>query len=75
MKYEKCLYNWLKPKGILFAQFMQTGEEGGPPFHCDISVMTELFVIQRWQWSELHETEVVHSDNKYEKLFLLEKVL
>lgn len=73
--YEKCLYDWLKPGGKLFAQFMQTGEEGGPPFHCDIPVMTDLFAAYRWQWSEQHETQVVHSDNRYEKIYLLEKVL
>lgn len=73
--YEKCLYDWLKPEGKLFAQFMQTGEEGGPPFHCDIPVMTDLFAAHRWQWSEQHKTQVVHSDNRYEKIYLLEKVL
>ncbi len=75
MEYEKCLFNWLKPRGKLFAQFMQTEEESGPPFHCDVSAMTDLFVAQRWLWSERHETQVIHSDNKYEKIFLLEKVL
>ncbi len=74
-EYEKCLFNWLKPKGKLFAQFMQTEEESGPPFHCDIPAMIELFVAQRWQWSEQHETEVVHSENLYEKMYFLEKTL
>ena len=74
VSYEKSLYHWLKPEGKLFAQFMQTNVEGGPPFHCDISIMSELFITQRWQWSEQHETQVVHSENKYEKTFLLEKI-
>ena len=74
-EYEKCLFNWLKSKGKLFAQFMQTEVEGGPPFHCDIAVMTELFVAQRWFWSEQHEKQVSHSDNKYEKIYLIEKVV
>jgi len=71
--YEKCLYHWLKPKGKLFAHFMQADEQGGPPFHCDIASMTNLFSAPRWQWSEQHETDVIHSDNKYEKIFLLER--
>ncbi len=73
--YEKCLYCWLRSGGKLFAQFMQTEQEGGPPFHCDIQAMIDLFDVQRWKWSERHETQVVHSDNKYEKTYLLEKVL
>lgn len=72
--YEKCLYHWLKPKGKLFAHFMQTGQESGPPFHCDISAMVDLFVAERWQWSEQYETKVIHSEGKYEKIYLLEKV-
>ena len=72
--YEKCLYDWLKPDGKLFAHFMQTGQESGPPFHCDIRAMTDLFVAQRWQWSDQIETQVVHSENLHEKIFLLEKI-
>jgi SAM-dependent methyltransferase len=72
--YEKCLYDWLKPKGKLFAQFMQTGNEGGPPFHCEISDMTDLFAAERWLWSNQHQTQVVHTEGLYEKVFLLEKI-
>lgn len=73
--YEKCLYKWLKPKGKLFAQFMQTGQENGPPFHCEMSAMTDLFVAERWIWSEQHETQIDHSENRYEKMYFLERVL
>jgi 2-polyprenyl-3-methyl-5-hydroxy-6-metoxy-1,4-benzoquinol methylase len=73
-RYEKCIYNWLKPNGKLFAHFMQTDQENGPPFHCDIHAMTDLFVAQRWQWSDQIETQFVHSENLYEKTFLLEKL-
>lgn len=72
--YERCLYQWLKPKGKLFAHFMQTGQQGGPPFHCDILAMTDLFVAGRWTWSEQHETQVVHSANLYEEVYFLERV-
>ncbi len=70
----KCLHNWLKPNGKVFAQFMQTGQAGGPPFHCDIDDMVTLFNAQRWQWSEQYETQVIHSLGKYEKLYCLEKI-
>lgn len=73
-RYEKCLFNWLKPAGKLFAQFMQTGVEGGPPFHCEINDMRKLFKTDKWKWSAQHETQVVHSGGKYEDLYLLEKI-
>lgn len=72
--YEQRLHNWLKPKGKLFAQFMQSEQEGGPPFHCDIDEMRILFSSQRWHWSEQHQTQVIHSSGKYEKLYCLEKL-
>jgi SAM-dependent methyltransferase len=73
--YENCLYDWLKPNGKLFAQFMQTGVEGGPPYHCDVSAMTNLFNTQRWLWSKQHVTQVIHSVSLHEKVFLLDKVV
>jgi SAM-dependent methyltransferase len=75
VRYEKCLYNWLQPKGQVFAQFMQTENESGPPFHCEISTMTDLFNKDRWLWSKEHETQVIHSEGLYEKMYLLEKVV
>ena len=72
--YENCLYEWLNPGGKLFAQFMQTGAEGGPPYHCDVNAMTDLFKSQRWLWSEEYKTQVVHSGTLHEKIFLLNKV-
>jgi hypothetical protein len=71
--YQQCLFNWLKPQGKLFAQFMQTGEAGGPPFHCEISAMQTLFAAEKWLWSERYKSDVVHSKSKHEQLFLLEK--
>jgi len=71
--YEKCLYKWLKEDGLLFAQFMQAEQEGGPPFHCEIIDMTALFSSEKWQWSEQYETQVHHYSGKYEKLYCLEK--
>ena len=74
-RYENCLYNWLKPNGKLLAQFMQTGQESGPPFHCDIAAMVELFDEERWLWSDEHKTQAIHSKGLYEKMYLLEKVI
>ena len=53
-KYETALYEWLKPQGKVCAAFMQTGREGGPPFHCELNDMAELFPNERWKWSEEH---------------------
>ena len=75
MAYENSLYDWLKPKGKLFAQFMQTEKEGGPPFHCDVSAMIDLFITEKWKWGEEHETQIIHSGGLHEKTFLLEKLL
>jgi SAM-dependent methyltransferase len=71
--YEHCLYQWLKPNGKLLAQFMQTGSKEGPPFHCDISTMLDLFSITRWKWSKEQYTEAIHSGEKHERVYFLEK--
>ncbi len=51
-EYEARLYRWLKPGGQLYALFMQTGREGGPPYHCDSQAMRELFSERRWRWPQ-----------------------
>ena len=71
--YEQRLHQWLKPNGKLLAQFMQTGREGGPPFHCDISAMLDLFTTPRWKWGEERNTQTLHSGEKRERVYLLEK--
>ena len=48
--YETQLTRWLRPGGSLLVLFMQTGEAGGPPFHCDLDAMAELFAPDRWVW-------------------------
>jgi len=49
-EYEQRLAQWLRPGGVLFALFMQTGTEGGPPFDCPIPRMRTLFAPERWVW-------------------------
>jgi len=58
--YGMQLYRWLKPGGMLFALFMQTGREGGPPYHCDMDAMRILFSRDRWEWSGSPFCEVPH---------------
>ncbi|MEE9444264.1 MAG: methyltransferase domain-containing protein [Cocleimonas sp.] len=73
-QYEAQLHNWLKPSGKLFAAFMQTGREGGPPFHCELNEMNELFSTRKWTWSDEHIAQE-KEPGMTELLYLLEKIL
>jgi len=64
--YEKKLYDWLKPGGSLFALFMQTSAEGGPPFHCDITDMRHLFAPSRWHWGVDESLYSPHPSGRFE---------
>lgn len=71
--YEQQLHLWLKPGGVLSALFMQTGREGGPPFHCDVGAMRELFTPDRWDWS----TQSIKADHPlgiHEQGYLLTRI-
>ncbi len=72
-QYEEQLYKWLKPKGQILAQFMQTGKEGGPPFHCALNDMHDLFAKEKWNWSTEHAGHEMGTD-KMELLYSLNKV-
>jgi len=41
------LHRWLRPDGVLCILLMQTGAEGGPPFHCDLLKIHRLFDKQQ----------------------------
>ncbi|ATX81269.1 Thiopurine S-methyltransferase (TPMT) [Mariprofundus ferrinatatus] len=71
--YEQWLYTHLKPGGQLLALFMQTGAEGGPPFHCDVSDMSYLFSDSRWQWPD-NGNEVPHPSGRFELAHLLIRI-
>jgi SAM-dependent methyltransferase len=58
--YAARLHAWLRPGGRLFILFMQTGKEGGPPFHCDMAAMHMLFDGTRWAWPETLAPMVPH---------------
>ena len=72
-QYESQLHHWLKLDGKLFSAFMQTGREGGPPFHCELDDMNALFSIEKWKWSDEHMSQEKES-GMTELLYLLEKV-
>jgi cyclopropane fatty-acyl-phospholipid synthase-like methyltransferase len=72
-QYEIQLYQWLKPQGRLFAQFMQTGKETGPPYHCAINTMAGLFPEKKWKWSEEYISQE-KEPGKTERLYILEKI-
>ena len=64
--YEEKLRSWLKPGGKLFAHFLQTGQSGGPPFHCDLGDMRTLFSAAKWEWSEEIPKRVEHPSGRHE---------
>lgn len=68
--YEVKLHGWLREGGELFACFMQTGREGGPPYHCAVPTMRQLFPADRWGWQdEVGRTD--HTNGKHERLYRL----
>jgi 2-polyprenyl-3-methyl-5-hydroxy-6-metoxy-1,4-benzoquinol methylase len=73
-QYENQLHKWLKPQGKLLAAFMQTGREGGPPFHCELKDMDALFSSDKWTWSEEHTIQE-KEPGMTERLYILEKVV
>ncbi len=73
-KFETWLYDSLKINGELFSQFMQTYREGGPPFHCDMEDMRQLFDKQHWKWVNCNESQIMTVlNNKMEIPCLLRK--
>jgi len=74
VEYENWLHGHLKPGGQLLALFMQTGVDGGPPFHCDTSEMKELFNNSRWQWPESEGDAVPHPSGRHELAHLLIRI-
>ena len=73
--YEEKLFEWLKPDGRLLLSMMQTGENSGPPFHCDWSDMCDLFSEKRWVWQKDAPFIVPHwrDSPRFELGFVLHK--
>lgn len=72
--YEARLARWLVPGGTLYALFMQTERQGGPPFHCALPQMRTLFDSSRWRWSNEPEVQVPHPSGLREFGFVLERL-
>lgn len=58
--YADRLADWVRPGAQLHALFMQTGEPGGPPYHCELSRMRELFSDDRWSWPLVPPVPIPH---------------
>ena len=53
LDYQRRLHSWLEPGGELMLLAMQTGRPGqGPPFHCDVADLRQLFRDDQWHWPE-----------------------
>lgn len=70
--YEQLVTCWLRPGGSLFAAFMQTDKLDGPPFHCELSTMKNLFRPANWLWHGL-PTRVEHPSGTHELACILER--
>ncbi len=73
-EYEQRLHRWLKSDGTLFILFMQTHTAGGPPFHCDLNSMHNLFPATRWRWPEQLERQVDHPSGRSEQPAVLHPI-
>lgn len=72
--YEQRIADWLLPGGILFALFMRTGRDGGPPYDCPLPDMRALFDAARWQWPDATPLDVPHPSGLVEKGFVITRV-
>lgn len=72
-EYAARLRRWLKPDGNLYALFMQTGREGGPPYHCELSDMRRLFPQDAWHWLDIEPMRVPHRNGLVELGFRMRK--
>ena len=71
--YTARLHRWLRPGGALFILFMQSTRAGGPPFHCDLGHMRELFPASNWLWPDTLAATVAHSPGIAEQPAILRK--
>lgn len=73
--YASRLADWIVPGGLLAALFMQTGRDGGPPYHCSLSDMRGLFPESDWYWSDGPAIEIPHPKGVMEYAVLLSRLL
>ncbi|MGE0492508.1 MAG: methyltransferase domain-containing protein [Vulcanimicrobiota bacterium] len=72
--YAHQLHSWLKPGGTLAVSFMHTHRDGGPPWHCPIDRMRELFPASRWSWPHHGGLRIPHREGLYELAYQLERL-
>jgi hypothetical protein len=72
--YAARLHRWLRPEGLLFVLFMQTFKDGGPPFHCDLALMRELFGADQWRWPDVLADRVPHPAGLSEQPVMLRRL-
>jgi methyl halide transferase len=72
-EYEKRLYEWLRPGGLLMALFMQSEHMDGPPFHCALPDMRDLFDASRWCWPDREPESVPHPGKVFEYAVILRR--
>jgi 2-polyprenyl-3-methyl-5-hydroxy-6-metoxy-1,4-benzoquinol methylase len=70
--YQQLLACWLRPQGMLFALFMQSGQDNGPPFSCDLPAMRELFDKPTWNWTD-GPVRVEHPTGMHELACVLQR--
>lgn len=69
--YATRLRHWLRPGGQLYVLFMQSTRAGGPPFHCDLDRMRDLFPATDWIWPDALPPAVDHSPGLTEQPAIL----
>ncbi|MDP2834497.1 MAG: methyltransferase domain-containing protein [Pseudomonadota bacterium] len=74
-RYERQLFDWLKPGGHLYALFMQADRDGGPPFHCELADMRTLFPPARWTWPDTEPERESHPIGMFELATVLVRSL
>lgn len=71
--YARRLAEWVRPAGRLYSLFMQTDRPGGPPFHCPLEEMHNLFPSDLWDWPRSAPETVPHSSGFHELATILER--
>ncbi|MDE0977468.1 MAG: methyltransferase domain-containing protein [Arenicellales bacterium] len=71
--YADRLYRWLTAEGLLLGLFMQTDREGGPPWHCAIESLKEVFPATRWHWPPQQDQRVMHPSGFNELALVLKR--
>ena len=62
------VFTWLKPSGKFFLLMMQVNSDNGPPFHCDLNAMRDLFAEDRWNWQTEEMKKYEHPSGKHFEL-------